>query len=322
MLPAKVPVISICAVRTGSGKSQTTREVARILQERGKRIAIIRHPMPYGDLATSRVQRYATLDDLDQAATIEEREEYEHHVQCGYVVYAGVDYADILEAAQKEADIVLWDGGNNDTSFYKSDLEIVIADPHRAGDEISYHPGETNLRRAHVIVINKVETADQEERALVLRNVRQYNPRATVIEAASPVHVDDPAKIRDARVLAVEDGPTVTHGEMPFGAAVVAATKHGAAEVVDPREYAVRTIAETYRIYPDIGPVLPAMGYTEQQMEDLEETINAVPCDLVLLGTPVDLGAVLHIKKPTMRVTYSLQEIGQPTLKDVLERFF
>jgi predicted GTPase len=322
MIKAEKPVISVCAVRTGCGKSQTTRKVARILRERGKRVAIIRHPMPYGDLAASRVQRYAEMEDMKQASSIEEREEYEHHVLSGNIVYAGVDYADILEAAQKEADVILWDGGNNDTSFYRPDLEIVVVDPHRAGDELTYHPGETNLRRAQVVIMNKVATADQEEREEVLRNVRSVNPRAVLIEAASPVHVDDPARIRGARVLAVEDGPSVTHGEMPFGAAVVAATKYGAAEVVSAREHAVGTITETYEKYPEIGPVLPAMGYGERQVKDLEETINAVPCDLVLLGTPINLGALLDIDKPSLRVTYRLQEIGEPVLEDVLKPFF
>jgi predicted GTPase len=322
MIKARVPVVSVCAVRTGSGKSQTTRKVVRLLRDKGRRVVAIRHPMPYGDLAAQRVQRFAAMEDLDRHhTTIEEREEYEPHIAAGGVIYAGVDYAAILAEAEKEADIIVWDGGNNDFSFYVSDLEIVVADPHRPGHEVAYHPGETNLRRAHVVVINKIDTASPEGVARVRASVRELNPSAMVVDAASPISVEDPAAIRGKRVLAIEDGPTLTHGDMKYGAGVVAALKHGAAEVVDPRAYAVGTIADTFRTYPGIGTLLPAMGYGDQQMRDLEATVERTPADLVLVATPVDLRRVITLSKPAQRVGYELQEIGRPDLGDALARF-
>jgi predicted GTPase len=321
MIKARVPVVSVCAVRTGSGKSQTTRKVVRLLREKGRRVVAIRHPMPYGDLVAQRVQRFAAMEDLDRhQCTIEEREEYEPHIVSGGVIYAGVDYGAILAEAEKEADVVVWDGGNNDFSFYASDLEIVVADPHRPGHERSYHPGETNLRRAHVVVINKIDTADAAGVAKVRDSVRELNPGALVVDAASPISVEDPSAIRGKRVLAIEDGPTLTHGEMKYGAGVVAALKHGAAEIVDPRAYAVGTIADTFRAYPGIGTLLPAMGYGEQQMRDLEATVERTPADLVLVATPVDLRRVIKLSKPAQRVGYELQEIGRPDLADALEK--
>jgi predicted GTPase len=322
MLKARVPVVSVCAVRTGSGKSQTTRRVASLLREKGRRVVAVRHPMPYGDLVAQRVQRFAAMEDLDRhRCTIEEREEYEPHIAQGGVIYSGVDYAAILAEAEKEADILVWDGGNNDFSFYVSDLEIVVADPHRPGHEVTYHPGETNLRRAHVVVINKIDTAAPEGVARVRASVRELNPAALVVEAASPVSVEDPAAIRGRRVLAIEDGPTLTHGEMKYGAGVVAALKHGAAELVDPRPWAVGSIADTFRAYPGIGTLLPAMGYGEQQMRDLEATVERAEADLVLVATPVDLRRVIRISKPAQRVGYELQEIGRPDLSDALRSF-
>jgi predicted GTPase len=322
MIKARVPLVSVCAVRTGSGKSQTTRKVVRLLREKGRRVVAIRHPMPYGDLVAQRVQRYAAMEDLDRYdCTIEEREEYEPHIAAGGVIYAGVDYAAILAEAEKEADVIVWDGGNNDFSFYVSDLEIVVADPHRPGHEVTYHPGETNLRRAHVVVINKIDTADAAGVARVRASVRELNPGALVVDAASPISVEDPLAIRGKRVLAIEDGPTLTHGEMKYGAGVVAALKHGAAEIVDPRAYAVGTIADTFRTYPGIGTLLPAMGYGEQQMRDLEATVDRTPADLVLVATPVDLRRVIKLSKPAQRVGYELQEIGRPDLTDALEKF-
>ncbi len=322
MLASSKPVVAVCAVRTGSGKSQTTRAVAGILKAMGKRIVVVRHPMPYGDLIQQIVQRFAGYEDLDQHhTTIEEREEYEPHITRGTVVYAGVDYEKILRQAEKEADVVLWDGGNNDFSFFKPDLLIVVADPHRPGHELTYYPGETNLRMADVVVINKIDTASVENINRVRASVRAINPRATVIEAASPIFVDDPGAIRGNRVLVVEDGPTLTHGEMAYGAGVVAARKFGASEIIDPRPYAVGSIKETFAKYPSTGPVLPAMGYSEEQRKELEETINGTPADLVLIATPIDLRRIIDIKLPTDRVRYELQEIGQPTLTDVLKRF-
>ena len=319
MLKAKVPVVSVCAVRTGSGKSQTTRRVIGVLRAKGKRVVAIRHPMPYGDLVRQRVQRFAKLEDLDRhECTIEEREEYEPHIASGGVIYAGVDYAAILAEAEKEAEVVVWDGGNNDLPFYAADVEIVVADPHRPGHERSYHPGEANLRRAHVVVINKVDTANAQGVDAVKRSIRELNPRAMVIEAASPIFVERPEEIRGRRVLAIEDGPTLTHGEMKYGAGVLAALKHGAAEVVDPRPYTVGSIAETFRIYPEIGTLLPAMGYGDQQMRDLEQTIERTPADVVLVATPIDLRRVIKIAKPALRVSYELQEIGRPDLADAL----
>lgn len=322
MLAAEVPVIAVCAVRTGAGKSQTTRRVATLLQQAGRRPAVVRHPMPYGDLSRQKCQRYASYEDLERNdCTIEEREEYEPIIGLGLVVYAGVDYGCILERAQAEADTIIWDGGNNDLPFYRPDLHIVVVDPHRPGHEMSYHPGETNLRMADVVVINKIETAEPNAVQRVRSNVHAVNPSATVVEAASPIEVEDPLAIAGRRVLVVEDGPTLTHGEMPYGAGVVAARRFGAAEIVDPRPYAVGSLAETYRRYPTTGAVLPAMGYGAAQRQELEATIRAVPCDLVLIATPIDLTRVITIDQPAQRVRYELQEIGRPNLADVLERF-
>ncbi|HBG73931.1 MAG: GTPase [Chloroflexi bacterium GWB2_49_20] len=318
-LKSSKPVVSICAVRTGSGKSQTTRRVSLLLREMGYKVAAIRHPMPYGDLVKQAVQRYADYSDLvKHECTIEEREEYEPHLDNGVLVFAGVDYEAILRQAEKEVDIILWDGGNNDFSFYVSDLKIVVADPHRPGHESTYYPGETNVRDADVFVINKVDTANADAVLAVRDNLRRLNPDAVVIEAASPLFVDDPAAIKGKRVLVIEDGPTLTHGEMAYGAGYVAARRFGAAEIVDPRPFAVKSIAATYKKYPKTGPILPAMGYGEAQTRDLEETINRSDVDMVIIGTPIDLTRVLKINKPYQRVRYELQEIGQPTLEDVL----
>lgn len=318
-LESRKPVVSICAVRTGCGKSQTTRRVADILQAMGHRVVAIRHPMPYGDLRKQIWQRFADYGDLDRhQCTIEEREEYEPHIDRGVVVYAGVDYGEILKRAEEEADVIIWDGGNNDLPFYKSDLQIVVVDPHRAGHEITYHPGEVNLRMADVVVINKIDTADLADTVTVRRNIRSVNDKAIIVEAASPITVEDPAAIAGAKVLVVEDGPTLTHGEMRFGAGTVAAERFGAAEIIDPRPYATRSIREVFEKYPDIGTLLPAMGYGEEQVKDLEETIANTPADLVIVGTPIDLRRVLKIEQPNQRVRYELQEIGQPTLADIL----
>lgn len=317
------PVISICAVRTGSGKSQTTRRVAKNLIDMGYKVAAIRHPMPYGDLVKQAVQRFADYPDLDKhECTIEEREEYEPHIDAGVIVYAGVDYEAILRQAEKEVDIVLWDGGNNDFPFYVPDLQIVVADPHRPGHEIAYHPGEMNARAADVIVLNKVDTANAKDILTVRENLRAVNPKALVIEGASPLFVDDPAAIQGKRVLVIEDGPTLTHGEMAYGAGWMAARRFGAAEIVDPHPYAVGSIKATYEKYPKTGNVLPAMGYGEAQTRDLEKTINAMDVDLVIIGTPIDLNRVVKINKPSQRVRYELQEIGRPTLEDVLKARF
>lgn len=317
------PVVSVCAVRTGSGKSQTTRRVSLILRSLGYRVAAIRHPMPYGDLARQAVQRFAGYDDLDRHnCTIEEREEYEPHLDNGVIVYAGVDYERILRQAEQEVDIILWDGGNNDFSFYVPDLNIVVADPHRTGHESRYHPGETNVRMADVFVINKVDTANPDSVITLRQNLRSLNPKAIQIEAASPIFVDDPAAIQGKRVLVIEDGPTLTHGEMTYGAGWMAARRFGAAEIVDPRPYAVASIAETYRKYPKTGPILPAMGYGEAQVHDLEATIRQAQVDLVISATPIDLTRILKIDQPLQRVRYELQEIGQPTLEDVLKAKF
>ncbi|HEY9077576.1 MAG TPA: cyclic 2,3-diphosphoglycerate synthase [Anaerolineaceae bacterium] len=317
------PVVSIGAVRTGSGKSQTTRRVSRILIKMGYKVAAIRHPMPYGDLVKQRVQRFASYDDLTlHECTIEEREEYEPHIDNGVIVYAGVDYEAILRQAEQEVDIILWDGGNNDFPFYKPDLSIVVADPHRPGHEHSYHPGETNCRSADVFVINKVDTADGSAVMAVRQSLYEMNPGAVVVEAASPLFVDDPAAIAGKRVLVVEDGPTLTHGEMAYGAGWIAARRFGAAEIVDPRPYAVGSIASTYQKYPKTGAILPAMGYGEEMTADLEKTIANAEVDLVIIGTPIDLKRVIHIKQPTQRVRYELQEIGQPTLEDILQKRF
>ncbi len=313
------PVVSICAIRTGCGKSQTTRRVAEILIERGKKVVAIRHPMPYGDLVKQRVQRFATLADLDlHECTIEEREEYEPHIKGGVIVFAGVDYEAILREAEKEADVILWDGGNNDFSFYKPDIYITVLDPHRPGHETSYYPGEVNLRAADVLIVNKVDSADPANVEKVIATAQRINPGATIIKAESLLTVEDPSLIKDKRVLVVEDGPTLTHGEMKYGAGVVAGKRHGASEFVDPRPYVVGKIAETFQKYPDIGILLPAMGYGEQQVKDLEATINATPCDSVIIGTPIDLRRICNIQKPSTRVMYDLKEIGEPTLVDVL----
>jgi len=323
MLKSSKPVVAVCAVRTGSGKSQTTRAVATALRAMNQRIVVVRHPMPYGILDDQIVQRFATLDDLSRnPTTIEEREEFEPHIAQGTIVYAGIDYEKILRQAETEADIILWDGGNNDFPFYQPDLLIVIVDPLRAGHELRYHPGEMNLRMADAIVINKVDTANAEDVNCVRANVRFANPTATVLEAASPIFVDDPNAIRGKRVLVVEDGPTVTHGDMAYGAGVIAAHKFGAREIVDPRPYAVGSIRETYAKYPGTGTVLPAMGYGDKQIQELEATINATPVDLVLIATPVDLRRLIRIQHPTDRVRYELQEIGQPTLADLLKAKF
>ena len=321
MLPSRVPVVSVCAVRTGCGKSQTTRKVCRILLERGLRVVAVRHPMPYGDLVAQRAQRFATLEDLDRyRCTIEEREEYEPHIEAGIVVYAGVDYAEILRRAESEADVIVWDGGNNDVPFFRSDLEIVVVDPHRPGHELAYHPGEVNFRRADVLLINKVSTAPEAGLETVRANARRVNPSATIIEADSPFVVSDPAALKGRKVLAIEDGPTVTHGEMAYGAATLAARQAGAAELIDPRPWAVGTIAETFRKYPAIGALLPAIGYSDVQVADLAETIRRVPCDVLAIGTPVDLRRIVPFEKPAVRVEYELAERGHPDLAEVLAR--
>jgi len=322
MVKSGKPMISVCAVRTGAGKSQTTRKVCRKLAAKGRKVVAIRHPMPYGDLEKQRVQRFATLADLDvHHCTIEEREEYEPHIQSGTVIYSGVDYEDILRQAEKEADVIVWDGGNNDLPFYRPDMEIVVVDPLRPGHEMTYHPGTTNLFRAGCVVINKIDSATPEGVAKVRESIRQVNPRAVVIEAASPLTVEDASAIAGKRVLVVEDGPTLTHGEMKFGAGVQAALKFGAAELVDPRPYVVGTIRQTFEQYPGIGTLLPAMGYGEAQMSDLRATIEATDCDLVIIATPIDLRRTIRISKPALRVSYDLQEIGKPDLDDVLSRF-
>lgn len=317
------PVVAICAVRTGCGKSQTTRRVAAILQEMGLKVAAIRHPMPYGDLVKQRVQRFATYADLDKhECTIEEREEYEPHLDNGVIVYAGVDYEAILREAEKEVDVVLWDGGNNDFAFYKPDLQITVADPLRPGHESAYYPGEVNVRVADVVVINKVDTANPEDVIKVRENIHNINPNAVIIEGASPIYVDDPEAIRGKRVLVVEDGPTLTHGGMKIGAGWVAARRFGAKEIVDPRPFAVGEILATYKKYPDTGKILPAMGYGEQQIRDLEKTIENADVDMVIIGTPIDLTRVMKINRPSQRVRYELEEIGKPDLEDILKKQF
>ena len=319
---SSVPVISVCAVRTGCGKSPVSRLVAGELRRQGRRPVVIRHPMPYGDLAVQAVQRFATMEDLDiQKCTIEEREEYEPHIIKGTVVYAGVDYKAILDQAEKEADVILWDGGNNDTPFYVSDLEIVVVDPHRAGHELSYFPGEVNLRRADVIVINKVDTASQRDIETVRQNVKLHNPKAAVVEMACRVSVPEPTLVKGRRVLVVEDGPTLTHGEMPYGAGVVAARQCGAAELVDPRPYAVGSIHGTYERFQHLTNLLPAMGYSAMQRHELEETIHRTPCDLVVIATPIDLARVIKLDKPNLRVTYEVEELTKPGLAEMLARF-
>ncbi|MCD6346869.1 MAG: hypothetical protein J7L96_05545 [Bacteroidales bacterium] len=325
MIKSNKPVIAVVATRTGCGKSQTSRKVIELLMEKGLKVVAVRHPMPYGDLVAQKVQRYAEVSDLKKhKCTIEEMEEYEPHVVRGNVIYAGVDYEAILREAEQDpkgCDVVLWDGGNNDFSFYKPDLTITVADPHRPNNEVSYYPGEVNMRLADAIVINKMDTADPEGVQIVRNNIAKLNPQAIVIDGASPIRVDNPEIIRGKRVLVVEDGPTLTHGEMKIGAGVVAAQKFGAAELVDPRPFTVGKLSETFRIYPNIGKLLPAMGYGEQQLKDLETTINSTDCDAVVIGTPIDLNRIINIKKPNTRVYYDLQEIGEPNLGDVLDDF-
>ena len=316
------PVISICAIRTGCGKSQTTRRVSDILKAKGFKLAAIRHPMPYGDLTKQIAERFATYDDLNKyECTIEEREEYEPHIDRGTIVYAGVDYEKIIRQAEQEADIILWDGGNNDFSFYKSDLHIVVVDPLRPNHEVTYYPGEVNFRSADIIVINKIDSARPEDIETVRQNIEKANPKAIVVDAASPITVDDPSVIKGKKVLVIEDGPTLTHGGMKIGAGYVAAKKFGAAEIIDPKPYAVGTIADTYKKYPDTGIILPAMGYSEQQIKDLEKTIENVPCDSVIIGTPIDLKRVAKIDKPSTRVRYELDEIGKPDLDTLITDF-
>jgi predicted GTPase len=320
MIKSSKPVISVLAVRTGCGKSQTSRKLVKILRDAGKKVVAIRHPMPYGDLVKQKVQRFATLEDLKtQDCTIEEIEEYEPHIALGGIIYAGVDYEAIVREAEKEADVILWDGGNNDMSFYKADVTFTVVDPHRPGHELTYYPGNTCLRMADAVVVNKMESADGDDILTVMNNTKAVNPNAVIIEGASPLTVDNPELITGKRVLVVEDGPTLTHGEMKYGAGTVASQKLGAAEIVDPRPYTVNSITATYEKYPNIGILLPAMGYGEAQMKDLEETINRVDCDSVVIGTPIDLGRILNINKPSTRVMYELQEIGANTLESVLK---
>ena len=322
MVKSTKPLISICATRTGCGKSQTTRRVAELLVEAGKKVVAIRHPMPYGDLAKQAVQRFASIEDLKtHECTIEEMEEYEPHIVSGVIIYSGVDYEAILREAEKEADVILWDGGNNDLPFYKPDLAITVVDPHRAGHELEYYPGFTNLLMADVIVINKIDTADLCGVEEVRENIAEWNPDALVVDAASPLTVSDPSLIKGKKVLCIEDGPTLTHGGMKYGAGVMAALKFGAAELVDPRPWAVGKIARTFERYPEVGQLLPAMGYGEEQVRDLEATVAKVECDAVIIGTPIDLQRIIKIKQPAVRVTYSLAEIGKPDLKDALADF-
>ena len=322
MLKSKVPVISICAVRTGSGKSQTTRKICTILKAKGKKVVAVRHPMPYGDLVKQSVQRFETMEDLDKHdCTIEEREEYEPLINQGIVVYAGVDYGKILAEAENEADVIIWDGGNNDFSFFKPDLQIVVMDPHRPNHEVRYHPGETNFRMADVLIINKIGTATRENINILRNNIEKFNPNAVVIEAESTISVDDPSMIKGKRVLVVEDGPSVTHGEMPYGAGEIAVEKYHAGEIVDPKIHAVGSIKETFKDYPHLEYTLPAMGYTDEQIEELEQTINASECDIVVAGTPIDLARVVKVNKPVVRVKYELQEIGEPNLEIILKDF-
>ncbi|MDP6499537.1 MAG: cyclic 2,3-diphosphoglycerate synthase [Candidatus Marinimicrobia bacterium] len=322
MIQSTKPVIAVCAVRTGCGKSQTTRRVAEILKDAGKKTAVIRHPMPYGDLAKQAVQRFSSLDDLiNHKCTIEELEEYEPHINRGNVVFAGVDYEAIIREAEKEADVILWDGGNNDMPFYKPDLYIVVTDPHRPGHELSYYPGETNLVMADVVVINKIDTANAADVEIVRNNISQSNPKAVIIDADSPISVEDPSLIAGKRALVIEDGPTLTHGGMKYGAGIVAAKKFGASEIVDPRPYITGKLRETFDHYPDIGTLLPAMGYGDEQVKDLETTINNTDCDVVIIGTPIDLRRIINIKQPSVRVTYNLKEKGSSSMVELLNSF-
>ncbi len=321
MLKAKVPVVSVCAVRTGSGKSQTTRKVTKILREMGKKVVVIRHPMPYGDLTKQIWQRYESYDDLEKyQCTIEEREEYEPHIDMGNILYAGVDYGEILRRAEQEAEVIVWDGGNNDLPFYQSDLHIVVTDPHRAGHETTYYPGAVNLRMADIVVINKIDTAKPENVALLRNNIYSLAPEAILVEAASPIQVEHAETIRGQRVIVVEDGPTLTHGEMQYGAGIVAAQKYGAAEIIDPRPFAIGSIKDTYQKYPLLDKVLPAMGYGKEQIKELEATINNSDAELLIIGTPIDLSRVMQINKKYVRVRYELQEIGYPDLKEVIKK--
>jgi predicted GTPase len=322
MLKAKVPVVSVCAVRTGAGKTTVSRAVSRVMKARGKKVIVVRHPMPYGELEAETIQRFATYEDMDkQQCTIEEREEYEPHIDEGDIVYAGVDYEKILLAAEREADLIIWDGGNNDLPFYKPDIHIVVADPHRAGNELSYYPGETNVRMADVIVINKVDSAPPDSVRLVRDNVRQLNPAATIVEAASAIHVDDPSLIKEKSVLVVEDGPTVTHGQMRESVGAIAAHLYGAHELVNPRPFAVGSIKRTYEKYPHIGFVLPAMGYGTRQVKELEQTIEKTPCDSLVLGTPIDIRRIMKVTKPAARVRYEMREVTKPGLEELLSKF-
>ncbi|HEX5468730.1 MAG TPA: cyclic 2,3-diphosphoglycerate synthase [Gaiellaceae bacterium] len=322
MLNSTKPVVAVCAVRTGCGKSQTSRRVGQLLIDAGLKVALVRHPMPYGDLEAMRVQRFATVEDIDAShPTVEEREEYEAPVELGMVMYAGVDYADILAQAQEEADVVIWDGGNNDLPFYAPDLHIVVVDPLRPGHELRYHPGEANVRMADVVVINKVDSADPRDVNAVSDAVHAVNPTALIVRAASPVTLEDGPSLAGKRVLVVEDGPTITHGEMPYGAGTVAAREAGAVVLVDPRPFAAGSIAQTFEKYPKIGHVLPAMGYGDEQLHELETTINAADCDVVVTGTPMDLGRLIDIKHPVRHATYVLDDLGEPTLADALEPF-
>ncbi|MFB0562119.1 MAG: cyclic 2,3-diphosphoglycerate synthase [Candidatus Lokiarchaeia archaeon] len=322
MLESNVPIISICAVRTGAGKSPTTRKISDILRKKGLRLVVVRHPMPYGDLKNQICQRFATYEDLDRyQTTIEEREEYEPHIDRGNIVYAGVDYEKILREAEKEADVILWDGGNNDFPFYKPDLQIVIVDPHRPGHELTYYPGETNARMADVIIINKVDSAKPDHVEQTIKNIKKLNPKATIIKAESPITVENPELIRDKKVLVVEDGPTLTHGGMSYGAGIVAARKYAAKDIIDPRPNAVGSIKKVFEQYTQIGSLLPAMGYSPEQITELKQTIEAADCDTVIIGTPIDLRKLLKLNKSTVRIKYELQEIGKPDLEEILKNF-
>jgi len=322
MLKSKIPVIAVVAVRTGAGKSQTSRKVCKVLHAAGKKVVAVRHPMPYGDLVKQKVQRYSSLEDLKKHdCTVEEMEEYEPHIVNGTIIYSGVDYEAILREAEKEADVIVWDGGNNDMSFYQPDLTICVADPHRPGHELSYYPGAVNIQLADVVIINKIDTAARVNIDLVRKNILSVNPEATIIEAASPITVEDESVIRNKRILVVEDGPTLTHGDMTYGAGHVAARKYGAKEIIDPRPWVVKSIAETFKKYPHIGTLLPAMGYGGEQIKDLEETINRVDCDAVVIGTPIDLRRIIKINKPSTRIYYDLEEVAKPDLNEILSGF-
>jgi predicted GTPase len=323
LLSSRLPVISVCAVRTGCGKGMVVRRLTRLLQERGIRPVVVRHPMPYGELEKQAVQRFASLEDCDRAGcTIEEREEYEQHIRQGIVVYAGVDYAQILRSAEQEADVIVWDGGNNDWPFFRSDLEIVVLDPHRAGHELQYHPGETNFRRAHVLIINKLDSAPAAGVRLVLDNIQQTNPQASIIHANSIITADYPERIQGKRVLVIEDGPTLTHGEMSYGSGVIAARKYGAEELIDPRPYARGSLVEVFHRYPWVTQALPAMGYSPDQLQDLAATITATPCEVIVIATPVNLSRLITLPVPHCRVTYDLEELTDPPLSSLVDKIF